>query len=468
MWNPAFFRFAFSIAAHERVTVRRLAIACSLALSILPVSGKALKMDARAPAPEQAIDPERAARYFQEAEAASRQDDRRLWGVPLYGPMFFVDPDTHALVANQADQEGKLRAKDGVFVGNLPPETSPANTAIKWAGVDWTMVMWPLPEDRQSRLRLILHECFHRVQTTLGIQMRDAVNSHLDSLDGRVWLEMEWHALERALWQSEEARRTAVEDALYFRSFRRSLFRDAAANENVLELNEGLAEYTGVKLSTASMAEFAMVADMKLRQALSDRENFVRSFAYTSGPAYGYLLDARSPKWRSSLTPQSDLGQLLAAAYEIKLPAPGRAEAVRRAQPYDGDEVIALETMREREHEEKVSAARKQFIEGPVLMLPVDGQFNYSFNPHAVLAVDEDSTVYEGEVQVSDVWGVLHSSNGFLMLRRNGSIAGVHVSAPADPNSRPLKGDGWTLDLRSGWAVVPGSRKGDLTLKKTP
>jgi hypothetical protein len=46
--------------------------------------------------------------------------------------MFFVDPETHAVVAHQADPEGKLQANNGVFAGKLPPEMGVANTAVKW------------------------------------------------------------------------------------------------------------------------------------------------------------------------------------------------------------------------------------------------------------------------------------------------------------------------------------------------
>jgi hypothetical protein len=433
-------------------------------VSILVITSLSASTIARAK--QNSIDTALAAQYFREAEAASRRDAGAMWKVPLYGPMFFVDPDTHMVVANQADREGKLHAQDGVYVGQLPAEMGTANTAVHWAGLDWTMVNWPLPEDRQPRLRLMMHECFHRIQPQLSVGASGAGNNQLDMLEGRIWLQLEWRALEHALWQAAQARRQAVEDALCFRSFRRSLFPDAAAKENALERTEGLAEYTGVKASAASMAEFAMLADMKLRRAPFDTPKFVRSFAYTSGPAYGFLLDARGPNWRQSLTSQSDLGQLLADAYEIKLPAPDRAEATRRAQAYDGDEVIAQETAAEREREEKVSAARKRFIDGPVLILPPGDQFNYTFNPNAVLALDEELTLYEGDLQVSDAWGVLHTSNGVLMVRRNGPIVRAQMPSPTDPNARPLKGDGWRLELEPGWTVVPASRAGDFTLKK--
>jgi hypothetical protein len=93
----------------------------------------------------------------------------------------FVDPRSGNVVANQADREQKLVPQNGVFVGALPGDVSPANTAIDWAGVHWTMVMWPVSEFRQSRERLLLHECFHRLQEKLRLPARDAVNSHLDT-----------------------------------------------------------------------------------------------------------------------------------------------------------------------------------------------------------------------------------------------------------------------------------------------
>src|SRR5207244_12765478 len=80
------------------------------------------------------------------------------------------------------------------------------------------------PQYKQPRMRLMLHECFHRVQAEIGLEGKDAQNEHLDSLEGRIWLQMEWRALEHAFWQQGEERKRDVADALYFRNYRRSLF----------------------------------------------------------------------------------------------------------------------------------------------------------------------------------------------------------------------------------------------------
>jgi hypothetical protein len=155
-----------------------------------------------------------AAQYFRQLKQTSDRDAGKIWGVPLYGPIMFVDPRTGNVVANQADLERKLVPQDGVFVGKLPSEINPANTAIDWAGIHWTMVMWPVSEFRQPRERLLLHECFHRLQERLGLPAQDAVNAHLDTLNGRIWIQLEWRALERALRETGPGRKTAIADAL--------------------------------------------------------------------------------------------------------------------------------------------------------------------------------------------------------------------------------------------------------------
>jgi hypothetical protein len=422
---------------------------------------------ARTAAQTAAIDAGKARQYFAEAKAVSERDNGALWKVPLCGPLLFVDPNTRYAVANQADAEGKLKTLDGVFAGTAPEELGMANTATKWAGVEWTMVMWPLPVYKQPRIRLVLHECFHRVQSQIGLNPTDAQNGHLDSLAGRIWLQMEWRALEHAFWQQGEERKRDIADALYFRNYRRSLFAAAEKNENAMEMHEGMAEYTGFKLSTSSAEEYAVQVAAWLRSAPTRLTSYGRSFAYTSGPAYGGLLDAAGKAWRTGLTPSTNLGQLLAAAYGVQVPAAlEKAEALRRAERYDGGEVVAIETEREKTHQARVAVARKLFVDGPVLALPAGQEFNYTFDPNAVLALDDKLTLYEGEIKVTDQWGLLKATEGVVIVRENGRFVRAQVPAPADASKTPLTGAGWTLALKPDWQAVPEGRAGDFVVRK--
>jgi len=412
------------------------------------------------------IDTKLARQYFRELKQTSDRDGGKTWGLRLYGAMMFVDPRSHNVVANQADLEHKLTPQDAVFVGTLPTEINPANTALHWAGVHWTMVLWPVSQFRQARERLLLHESFHRLQEKLGLPARDAVNAHLDTLNGRIWIHMEWRALERALRQTGAAQKTAIADAILFRNYRRSLFPDSARKENALELNEGLAEYTGVKLSSADLEETRLRANLILRQARNN-PTFARSFAYISGPAYGALLDLSARPWRASMKHTADLGALLQQRYgaTVLVSEPAARAAMSR---YEGEEIVSVETEQERKRNEQIAEARKKFIEGPVLLLSLTSEVSYSYDPNNVIGIDANNTVYP-TLRVVDAWGVLSVSNGAWIERdATGRVVSARVPAPTDLTVRPLKGDGWSLELTNGWEVVRGERSGDLKIRKRP
>jgi hypothetical protein len=428
------------------------------------------------------IDLAKARQYFAEAKALCEKDDGKLWGVSLCGPMIFADPASRMIAANQADAEGRLAANESIFTGRLPDSANMANTATTWAGVKWTMVMWPLPEDTLVRARLMMHELFHRIQDDLGLAMQSPANAHLDTREGRIWLQLEWRALRQALLTSGEARNQAVADALLFRARRRALFAEAA-QEDALEMNEGLAEYTGVRLrGTEEASTIAYFA--KRMESAGNSPSFVRSFAYTSGPAYGLLLDASGAKWRAGLNSASRLGDLLRTAYGVQLERDVTTFSDERAKAYDGDGLRATEVARENERNQRIAKYRARLVDGPVLFLPVLEKFDFSFDPYNLLPLDEKLTIYP-TTRVSDVWGVLEVSDGALFVREGGRIVRVVVTAPADANASPqrpapsgaglrptlsgavLRGDGWTLELAPGWRLAVGEHKGDFVLRKS-
>src|ERR1044071_3579677 len=92
----------------------------------------------------------------------------------------------------------------------------------------------------------MLHGLFHRIQPELGFITNDGFNEHLDTLEGRIWIQLEWRALRRALEAGGRDRDEAIADALAFRRERRRLFPGAGDNERRDEIREGLATYTGI------------------------------------------------------------------------------------------------------------------------------------------------------------------------------------------------------------------------------
>ncbi len=419
-----------------------------------------IKVQAQAPS----IDNVLAQKYFQEADKMCRLDAGRLWGTSLCGPMIFIDPDTRLMVANRADREGLLVKTGEVYVGRWPEDRTTANTAVDWAGTKWTTVQWPLPTNKYARLRLMAHELFHRIQDQLKLPASNPANDHLDSLEGRVLLQLEWLALREAVTHQGAQRNNSITDALVFRFRRHELFPLSNAEERQLEMNEGLAEYTGVRLSGRTMSELPGYIASRLDQA-PNRNTFVRSFAYDTGAAYGFLLDQLKPGWRIHLNKEDDLSSLIPRTLWPKMPRPTEADVRARAVAYDGDSLWVTETARDNARQSALKKYRAKLVDGPVLVVPLSVDVNYSFDPNNLQPLGDLGTVYP-TMKVSDIWGVLTVTEGALMDRRDNRAANVYVSAPANPNSLPFEGDGWKLELNTGWKIEPGKRKGDYVVRK--
>ena len=93
--------------------------------------------------------------------------------------MMFVDASARAIVANERDAKGLLHEESGLWVGKLAPEDNPANTAVQFGGKRWSMVLWPVSDNRYARQRLLMHESFHRIQNDIGLPMSNPSNAHL-------------------------------------------------------------------------------------------------------------------------------------------------------------------------------------------------------------------------------------------------------------------------------------------------
>lgn len=399
-----------------------------------------------------------AVKVFGEAKVICSRDAGALWGHTLCGPMLLVDPVDRSVTANQADAGGVLKASGPVFTGVLPPSEIVASTTVEWSGTRWSEILWPLPDEDAKRHVMIAHELFHRIQADLKMVLTDGDNRHLDTLDGRYLLQLEWRALAKALEApTSVGRRAAIADALLFRRERYRLFSNAASGENALESNEGVAEYTGVRLgldTSKARIDYA-IGDLS---AFVQAPTFVRSFAYATGPAYGLLLDRADPKWRTKLVSGQRLDQMLSTA--MKLPAPAFATLKAREAVYDDGTLHAREVIRDQQKTARMAALKAKLVDGPVLTLPLHHS-NYQFNPQTLQPLGNLGMVYP-TMRLTDDWGVLEVESDAL-VNQDKKVATVSA-AGIDPSK--LRGAGWHLSLKQGWTVVPDARKGDVIVQK--
>ncbi|MEG3790934.1 hypothetical protein V1318_12465 [Lysobacter sp. CCNWLW3] len=426
--------------------ITRLALAIAVGALLVPAPAGA------------AADPAEAARVFAEAQALCDRDGGQLWGASLCGPILLVDYTDRSVVANAADAQGQLVATGKVYTGTLPDSVIIANTPTEWAGVRWTQLLWPLPTEDGKRHVLIAHELFHRIQPGLGLSRNEVGNRHLDTLEGRYLLQLEWRALAKAVGAPTPAeRRAAVADALLFRRERHRLFPQAALEEGLLEINEGVPEYTGVRLGLSDPQARIAYAQYDL-SAFAQAPSFVRSFAYATGPALGLLLDETDPAWRGKLGSGQRLDQLLSLA--MRLPDSDLGTLKTRAAQYDDGTLRASEESRDRQQRRQAADWKARLVDGPVLIVPLK-KSNRQFNPQTLVPLDELGMVYP-TMRLTGEWGALEvESGGALLTATQATVSASGMDRTA------LKGEGWRLDLKPGWSVRAGDRNGDLIVAPT-
>ena len=153
------------------------------ALFLLVLLGAATAADAQ-------VDQQRAQEYFKEARALCQRDGGRLWGVSLCAPMVIADMRTQTFATSQPAPEGARPRLIGLV-----------NAPLEWGGTTWGAYAWDfvVNETPRGRNELLLHELFHGIQSRLGLTVPAQAGEHLDAVDGRYWLRLEWRALARAV-----------------------------------------------------------------------------------------------------------------------------------------------------------------------------------------------------------------------------------------------------------------------------
>jgi len=395
------------------------------------------------------VDQQRAQEYFKEAQAVCERDGGRLWGVSICAPMVIGDARTQTFATSQPPPD----APRPNLIGLL-------NGPIKWGDTMWAALTWDTISSWPPRTRgeAFAHEAFHIVQYRLELLTETVASEHLDSVDGRYWLRLEWRALARALRESGEKRAQAVREALAFRQARHAGNPDRSESERGWDINEGVASYVQTVLAAPSGAD-AVARALELLSGAEEGESFVRTFPYTSGPAYGLLLDAASPGWPRKLRASDDLAVLLARALAVQ-PV---ADAAAAAAGYGGAEVRAAEERRDRQRQGRISELRQRFVDGPVFVMPGGG--SGTSNSLGAVVIPGAGTVYFHPYRMSGPWGTLEAENGVLDASDGRSR---RLPAPVRGDGTTISGDGWTFKAAAGWIIRDGARRGDYEVVRRP
>jgi hypothetical protein len=389
------------------------------------------------------VDQQRAQEFFKEARALCERDGGRLWGVSICAPMVIGDAKTQTFATSQPPPNAPRPRLIGILMG-----------PIKWGDTMWAALSWDIVANQPPHIRnmMFLHESFHIAQMRLGLGVATESAEHLDSPEGRYWLRLEWHALARALRESGESRASALRDALGFRQARHARFPDKVETERALDINEGLASYTGIVLAAHSEAE-AIASALDELVGEEGGESYVRTFSYASGPAYGLLLDAASPGWTRKVRASDDPAAMLMRALAIQPVADVEAAAAR----YGGAQLRAAEEQRAQQRQARIAELRRRFVDGPVLLMPGGGG-GFS-DSHGAVVIPDVGTIWFGDYRMRGDWGVLEATKGVLLST---DARTRRLPAPVRRDETTIEGDGWTLRVAPGWVVREGPRRSDF------
>ena len=99
--------------------------------------------------------------------------------------MVIFDQATKTHATSQPEPEGPLPRFPGI-----------ADGPVSWGGLRWFAWPWYMftGKTEEECQRLLLHGLFHRIQSDLGFTADKGFNEHLDTLEGRVWMQLEWRA----------------------------------------------------------------------------------------------------------------------------------------------------------------------------------------------------------------------------------------------------------------------------------
>jgi hypothetical protein len=405
----------------------------------------------------------RAAEYIAMMDVWFDKDGGALWGTYLHAPFMFADPVTRKAVANMPDESGHLiRHETGIYTAILPSSIHIGSTASYAYDKLWGMMTWSLVEtlgDPVRIVRVMVHELFHAWQQELFVGERTQWTyddlTHMDGADGRISVMLEINALLKALRSEGDERQGAVIDALSIRNERRLRNPGTAHAENAMEIHEGTAIYTDMRLAYSDMSEIVFLLEDYVEEEILGQN--MRLFGYATGALYGFLLDEYEVDWRSGLRWDADLGSLLKDAAEVTA---FKQMADMDLNQYDYAGITEFETLWVANNEIRLQEAQSIFA-GPVMYLAIGGDF-MDFIDVTVLYIRDVGVAYHGSFTYAGAFGRLEVTNGFLLIFRyhrvHHTTTQEHTHEIAvyelEIDGNRVIGSGWVLTLDDMYEVM--------------
>jgi hypothetical protein len=285
-------------------------------------------------------------------------------------------------------------------------------------------------------------------QLNNGLESSDYNPVHMNEKQARLWLKMEWKALEKAIRTKGETRTQAIRDALVFRYTRREIYPDYINEENKFENYEGLATFTFMYLGHNDTNAYTLAILEYLHNLY--RTSYAQSYGFVHGALYAYLLYDVGFDFSTIDQPAIDLGELTRERYNITLPEVSRDIAGSLAINYDIDIVIEEESERYERIKARLNKKTSAYTDKSVVFLELESP-SFSFEPEDVEPLDTLGDIYQ-RLRVSDNWGKIVVTDGGCLVSPNLQFMRVPAKGIKDERNH-ITGEGWNMILNESWRL---------------
>lgn len=395
----------------------------------------------------------------------------KLWGISIWSTDILVldfDNTIYSLVKLPG-----CKTDDGVlFYKSIPQNTlSFTNSAQTYEGKRYAIVLTSYLDDDCST---IIHELFHVQQLKVRQFRSDPVN-YLDEHEARVLMRLEFQALRNALAAANDNQKSKVgrflSDAAAFRKIRQAENAGSLRDELEIETLEGMANYTGIKLSTVENKYLEAIDEINGREAAS---TYTRPFPYATGPAYGLIFDYLDIQWRSDdMHTIYDFRKIYESHHGEALVVSD--VAIEQAKSRNNfAEISAEETARKKQHEENIVHYTRMLVSQPTLTAKLSAgneSYSMSYDMNGTLVLGNEGIVYSQIKGVdlsggnfgnfSTIAGKDRLGVGGILIREDGTFV---FPLPVKIDGQKIIGETYEIDLNDLWTVRKLNDQGDLEI----
>ncbi len=385
--------------------------------------------------------------YFEEYNIVSEKDNSNLWGISFNVPMIVATLD---YIVTNREIEGFIKYKN-IYYGKTDEVKPGMHGTISWKERKWAFYTYSHNdfEIKKKRLDLLFHEAFHYIQSLIDLEGAWSQCKHLNSFNARVLLKLEYEALLKAF--KEENFKIYLIDAIAFRAYRYFLYPNAYVEEQKIEMQEGLAQYTGLKLCGYSGNEIYDLLQNKMTYN-------PQTFGYYSGAIYSFILDKSNKAWQKEIRKNDNFLYFTQKIFDLNLPENLKIHIERVRNRYNWKQISTIEKDKAQEIRRKEKKYIKMFFKKPIVKISRELCKGFGFSSSIIFPI-EKGKIFNG-VSCESNWGKLVAIDEIYI-----SDDFVYLPTPFIINGKQINGNGWVLYLNDKWTIIKTSENYELIEK---